>query len=464
MSDLSSKCNFSDMPPSQALLISPLAEKDIRDSMLETDVSIAGTDTNRESPNLPSTRERTADNLRTAVHRNKTLSKTGLLERTFTLAFRNLVYPQIWEDPVVDMEALAIKPGDHVVTIASGGCNVLSYLTANPQKITALDLNGAHIALNKLKLAALKQLPSHAAFYNFFGHANLRGNIAAYDKYIRPHLDESTRRYWDARSWRGKRRISMFARGFYRHGLLGTFIGAAHVVARMNGCNPKAILKAKTLEEQQRVFRQSFAPVFERRWVRWLVNQPASLYGLGIPPAQYTALAGNEPGGMAQVLRGRVEKLACGFNLHDNYFAWQAFGRGYENVPSASTPPYLEKQNFEALRASADKVEMRHQSMTTFLEESGPGSIDCVVLLDAQDWMGDADLTGLWTAITNAARPGARVIFRTAADERLLPGRIPQNLLDQWDYDGDRSRALHDRDRSSIYGMFHVYTLKGTVQ
>ncbi len=39
--------------------------------------------------------------------------------------------------------------------------------------------------------------------------------------------------------------------------------------------------------------------------------------------------------------------------------------------------------------------------------------------------MNDEDLTALWTEITRTARPGARVIFRTAADERLLPGRLP---------------------------------------
>jgi S-adenosylmethionine-diacylglycerol 3-amino-3-carboxypropyl transferase len=415
-----------------------------------------------------SLRRDTADHLRAAVHRNKTLSKTGILERTFTLAFRNLVYPQIWEDPVIDMEALAIKPDDHIVTIASGGCNVMSYLTANPARITALDLNGAHVALNKLKLAAAKHLPSHAAFYNMFGHANLRGNVAAYENHIRPHLDNATRKYWDSRTWRGMRRINMFKRGFYRHGLLGTFIGAAHVVARVNGCNPRTLLTARSREEQQRLFEQNFAPVFERRWVRWLVNQPAALYGLGIPPAQYVALAGTEPcgkpGDMAKVLRGRVEKLACGFDIRDNYFAWQAFGRGYEDVPSASIPPYLEKNNFETLRNACERVDMRHQSMTAFLKQSGPASVDCIVLLDAQDWMNDADLTDLWSAITTAARPGARVIFRTAADERLLPGRIPAPLFDQWYYDEARSRDMHNRDRSSIYGMFHLYTLKEGVQ
>lgn len=410
------------------------------------------------------TSDRTALHLRTAIHRNKALSRNGVLERTFTLAFRNLVYPQIWEDPAVDMEALQIKPDDHIVTIASGGCNVLNYLTAQPQKITALDLNGAHIALNKLKLAALQHLPSHAVFFNLFGHANLRSNVAVYKKYIRPQLDGQSRAYWDRRNWRGRQRVSMFTRGFYRHGLLGRFIGLAHTVARLNGCNPRTILLATSRQEQRELFDKHFAPVFERRWVRWLANQKASLYGLGIPPKQYEALAGNEPGGMAKVLRNRVEKLACDFDIKDNYFAWQAFGRRYQDLPAASVPPYLEKQNFEPLRAACNRVDVRHQSMTEFLHASGPGSVDCVVLLDAQDWMGDDDLTSLWQAITDAAKPGARVIFRTAADEHLLPGRVPAAILDQWHYDEARSRALYERDRSSIYGMFHIYTLKGALQ
>ena len=88
-------------------------------------------------------------------------------------------------------------------------------------------------------------------------------------------------------------------------------------------------------------------------------------------------------------------------------------------------------------------------------------SFDCYVLLDAQDWMNDADLTALWTQITRTARPGARVIFRTAADERLLPGRVPADLLDAWEYQAERSREFGRRDRSSIYGAFHLYKLVG---
>ncbi len=97
--------------------------------------------------------------------------------------------------------------------------------------------------------------------------------------------------------------------------------------------------------------------------------------------------------------------------------------------------------------------------MGAFLESAAPASLDAYVLLDAQDWMDDETLRHLWENITRTARPGARVIFRTAADERLLPGRLPAELLARWRYDETRCRELTRRDRSSIYGAFHLYTL-----
>ena len=152
-------------------------------------------------------RRATEEGLRSAVHRSRPLSRAGVLERLFTAAFRGLVYPQIWEDPVVDLEALEIGPRDRVITIASGGCNALSYLTADPAEIVAVDLNGAHVALGRLKLAALRHLPNYEAFLRFFGSANSRANVQAYDALLRHRVDPVTRAYWDARGIGGRRRI-----------------------------------------------------------------------------------------------------------------------------------------------------------------------------------------------------------------------------------------------------------------
>ena len=406
-------------------------------------------------------RRATSAGLKAAVHRSKPLSRAGVLERVFTLAFQRLVYPQIWEDPVVDMKALDIEPGHEVIAIASGGCNVLSYLTADPAGVTAVDLNGAHIALGRLKICALQNLPDYETFFRFFGHADARANVAAYDKRLRGKLDPASRAYWDKRTAFGRRRIGLFARNFYRHGLLGRFLGAGHTLARLHGLDPSIVLKAKTLDQQRALYRKRLAPIFEKPLVRWIMKQPASLYGLGIPPAQYKALAADSPRGIAAVLSVRVERLACGFDIAENYFAWQAFGRRYAPGPNPSLPPYLQRENFGAVRSRCDRVHYVQRSLADILRDSAAASFDRYALLDAQDWMDDAELTALWTQITRTARPGARVIFRTAADGRLLPGRVPDGVLGAWEYQECLSRELGRQDRSSIYGAFHLYLLKG---
>jgi S-adenosylmethionine-diacylglycerol 3-amino-3-carboxypropyl transferase len=398
--------------------------------------------------------------LRQAVHRHKPVSRQGIQERLFTLAFSGLVYPQIWEDPLVDLEALRLAPAERLIAIASGGCNVLSYLATVPIFVTAVDLNPAHVALNKLKLAALAHLPHYGAFCRFFAEADGRQNIDAYSTYLRPYLDTATRAYWDSRDRLGRRRISYFGSNLYRHGLLGGFIGAGHLLARMHGANPRRLLSAKCRGEQRRIFERELAPLFKKRHIRWLLDRPSSLFGLGIPPSQFAALKGTEAS-MADVLRARLERLACDFDLADNYFAWQAFGRRYASGGSGPLPPYLQRENFEVLRSRTGDIAVVHASLTEHLARQPAATFDAYVLLDAQDWMTDAQLNALWTEIVRTARPGARVIFRTAGEETILPGRVKDAILSRFSYDRNSCREWTAKDRSSIYGGFHLYVLQG---
>src|SRR3954453_8313124 len=138
--------------------------------------------------------------VRRAVYQNKAISRQGISERLFALAFSGLVYPQIWEDPEVDMEAMELGEGHRVVTIASGGCNLLAYLTRSPERVDAVDLNAAHIALNRMKLEAVRHLPPQGILFRFFAPPNTNHNPQAYDRFIAPHLDPVSRHYWERRS------------------------------------------------------------------------------------------------------------------------------------------------------------------------------------------------------------------------------------------------------------------------
>jgi S-adenosylmethionine-diacylglycerol 3-amino-3-carboxypropyl transferase len=67
-------------------------------------------------------------------------------------------------------------------------------------------------------------------------------------------------------------------------------------------------------------------------------------------------------------------------------------------------------------------------------------------------------MTALWTEIDRTADDeDARVIFRTAGADSPLPKKLPPDLLAHWHYLAEASRSLHARDRSSIYGGFHIY-------
>jgi S-adenosylmethionine-diacylglycerol 3-amino-3-carboxypropyl transferase len=410
------------------------------------------------SLSLPAARWRRNALLRAAVHQNRAVTRQGILERLFTLAFSGLVYPQIWEDPEADLEALQLGPDSHVVSIASGGCNVLSYLIADPARITAVDLNPAHIALGELKRAAALHLPDHATFSEFLRDADSKRNITHYDRLLAGALPAEARAYWEARDWRGRRRISLFARKFYRFGLLGRCIGLGHALARAYRIDLAGLLTARDPAKQRAHFERHIAPLFEKRLVRWLTSSPVSLYGLGIPPAQYRALAEGRP--MAEVLRERLARLDAGFPLADNYFAWQGFARRYPADLETCLPPYLQAAHFKSLRERATRLRFVRQGITELMEGEPGGSVDAVVLLDAQDWMTPAQLDRLWRAITGAARPGARVVFRTAGRASVLPGRLDPALLARWDYDEGASAAMLARDRSAIYGGCHLYRLR----
>jgi S-adenosylmethionine-diacylglycerol 3-amino-3-carboxypropyl transferase len=406
----------------------------------------------------------TVARLKRAVHKNQPFSRSGALERLFTLWFRGLVYTQIWEDPRVDAEALQLDDTSRILTISSAGCNVLNYLTHGPERILAVDLNTAHMALTRLKMATLQHLPDHDAFFQFFGVGAGPENVEAYRRHVQPHLDDTTQAFWEKRPWAGLRRprIRAFEEGFYDHGVLARFQGFARLVSRLiQGRAPEELLDATTRAEQREFFEECVAPFFDHPIVRRIARQPATLYSFGIPLSQYQSLSDAADTSIVDLYRDRLERLVCNFPLEDNYFAWQAFGRRYDTEHRQALPPYLKKDHYSQLRYHLDRVDTRIASLTDALAQQPDSSFDSVVLLDAMDWMDPKTITSLWHELARVGEPGTRIIFRTAGLRSVVESALPDRLRARFTYERERSEELHARDRSAIYGMFHLYVLTG---
>ena len=162
---------------------------------------------------------------------------------------------------------------------------------------------------------------------------------------------------------------------------------------------------------------------------------------------------------MIDIYRERAHRLACGFPIDENYFAWQAFARKYDTEHRRAVPDYLKEENWETLRANVPRITANVGSITAEIADRPHGTFNRFVFLDAQDWMDARLMTELWQLIADRGEPGSRVIFRTAAKASPLPRNLPAELLERFSYESEMSERLHTKDRASIYGGFHLYVL-----
>ncbi len=276
-----------------------------------------------------------------AVRNSRTRSESTIWDRLFAVWFRRLVYSQIWEDPEADLAALQLPIGSTIVTISSGGCNALSYLTAKPAQVYAVDLNEAHLALLKLKVAGLRAFPHYADFWQFFGEGTASANAGLYRNRLRPHLDSGARKFWDERDFRGRPRYGYFTDGFYRHGALGHFIGIAHRLAKLADIDLVALLSAERDSPRRLRAMDRLNRLFHSRLARLITRAPALLFSLGIPPQQRSLLGGDEP--LNEVLYQRLLRLIDVYPNETNYFAWQALQRRYIGPGDKGLPLYLQQ-------------------------------------------------------------------------------------------------------------------------
>jgi S-adenosylmethionine-diacylglycerol 3-amino-3-carboxypropyl transferase len=390
-----------------------------------------------------------------AVRNSRGEAEETIWDRLFAFWFRRLVYTQIWEDPEADLAALRLPLGSTIVTISSGGCNALSYLTAQPAQVYAVDLNEAHLSLLKLKLAGLRAFSRYAEFWQFFGEAASSANADLYRERLRPMLDADARAYWDKRNVIGRPRHAYFTDGFYRHGMLGRFIGLAHLLAKCARIDLDALLNGREDSPERIQALDRLHWLFHSPLARLMTGTPALLFSLGIPPQQRALLGAGAP--LNEVLHERLLRLINGHPNETNYFAWQALHRSYVGPGDRCLPPYLQRRQFERMRDGAGLIIPVHANLRPFLESLPAREVDAVILLDSQDWMAPEEIRALWNAIDRTGTDNVRVIFRTAGEDSPLESAELASLRQIWRRDEERSAVGFALDRSGIYGGFHCY-------
>lgn len=374
-----------------------------------------------------------------------------LSDRFFDLVHGGrLIYNACWEDPALDRRLLGLDGGSTVVVITSAGCNALDYLLDDPAAVRCVDLNYRQNALLELK-KALVAAGRYDWLWSLFGKGADAGHAAIYSA-VRPRMPGFAQEFWD-------RKIGWFSpagRGsFYYRGAAGD---VAWFVSRLlwqfkPGLRKLALelLDAESLDEQRRIYDQ----IEPRLWgplLTRIVRQPWLMAFLGVPRPQIEMILREREEGLAGFVKDRLRHVLTGVPIRQNYF-WRVYLTG--SYTPDCCPNYLKPEHFPALRERVLRLTTHTGSLCGFLAEARE-RFTHYVLLDHQDWMArhlPDDLAEEWRLILAKARPGARVLLRSAgADAAFIPVEARGRLL----FRPELTTPLHPADRVGTYGSQHL--------
>ncbi|MBV8081515.1 MAG: BtaA family protein [Candidatus Eremiobacteraeota bacterium] len=350
--------------------------------------------------------------------------------------FSLIRYGQCWEDADVLLRALEIKQGDTCLAIASAGDNALAMLAGAPRRVIAIDLNPAQIACVELRVAAYRNL-EHAEFLELYGSRASDRRAALYAR-CRSSLPDEARSFWDARP-------AAIAQGFGDSGKFERYftLFRRHVLPLIHSRrDAQRLLDGGDLSQ-----RTAF---YDRVWDSWRWRALFRVFfsrtvmgALGRDPRFFDYVDGS----IGQRLLDRSRHALVDLDPADNpYLHWIITGRHGDALPAALRP-----ENYAAIRANLDRLEIRCGPLESFLE-AYDGSIDRFNLSDIFEYMSPQNYRDLLVRLLARAAPGARLVYWNM----MAPRSRPHDLAGRLEPLRDLAARLHVEDRTFFYSALVV--------
>jgi S-adenosylmethionine:diacylglycerol 3-amino-3-carboxypropyl transferase len=237
----------------------------------------------------------------------------------------------------MDQRVFKLNESDHVITIASAGCNVLDYIIEGAT-VTAVDFNLCQIALTELKKVAILTL-DFDQFFDIFANSNMVLFRELYHSRLKQQLSPPSRDFWDGK-------ISSIKSFMYS----GTSGKMAYVLFRILfplfglGFIRRELHNGGTTKEKlQKLIADNSYSI---RSIAWLMDNMLMRGGsafAGVPEKQL-ALGIHRPNNLATVIDRVFFKTDL---VNDNYF-YAGYILGYYKPECC--PRYLKRENFARMK------------------------------------------------------------------------------------------------------------------
>ena len=352
--------------------------------------------------------------------------------------FNGVLYSQCWEDPQIDREAFGIQKDDVVFSITSGGCNLLHFLTDDPESVIALDLNPNQNHLLELKMAAFRNL-TYTDMLEFLGVRNCDNRNEKYES-LKTDLSESARIYWD-------KNHRLVKRGIIHCGRYEDYMGL------LRNCLRLIISKRTFSQFFETDDTETRKILFEKKWDnrRWKIFTKILLsrrtMSLLFDEAFFKYLEADLSFG--EHFAGKVSKAFTQLSIKENYFLRYILLGNYDEK---YLPPYLRRENFELIRSRLNKVRIVTDSCYNFLKQQPDNSITKFNFTNVFEWVSEKEFADLLKETIRVAKDGSVITYRNL----LVPREHPEVLSDRIISRKELAGRLHNKDLSFIYNNYII--------
>lgn len=346
-------------------------------------------------------------------------------------------YANCWEDADILCEALRPRPGMRMLSIASAGDNSLA-LAAEGAEVVAVDLSQAQLACVELRMAAFRKL-DYEHVLAFLGVRECTDRLATFDR-MEAGLSVASRDFWKS-NW------SLIEGGAIHAGKFESYFRTFRT--RVIPCIHSQTTVRRLLEEKGIAARREF---YDRVWNnrRWrllfkVFFSRAVMGRMGRDPEFFRYVEGT----VSERILARAKYALTELPTHANPFLEYILTGNFEKA----LPRYLRRENFEAVRAAADRLTLFRGSVEEAARLHGP--FDGFNLSDVFEYLDPPTCRAIYGQLLAAANPGARLAYWNM----LVPRRCPEGLPKVKPMD-DLARRLFELDLAFFYSAFVVDEVK----
>lgn len=354
-----------------------------------------------------------------------------------------------WEDIDIIQKTLNINNKDTVLTITSGGCNVLNFLLYNPKKIISIDFNKHQEYLMELKIESIKNL-EYNEFLEIIG-VKISDNAEKYYKNIRNFLNKKSREFWDNNIWAIKKGIIRVGEPDVKlFGKIFKFLVGEKKLIKFFNC--------KTIDEQ----REYFLNKIYRLPIKSLIKITRNNYYIKLNLLMLIFWDISNKGKIISEFfeyiqnhyypssyQERFKEVFTNVPIKYNYFASLMLFNNY--IFESCYPPYLKKENYTIVKERIDRIQIKTTSLKDTLREMKDGCITKFNLSNIFDWINDDEFRKQLDEIVRVGTNKSRIFYLISRKDRFIPQNFKGMISDK-----NLEKTLILKDRSMMYSNFEI--------